>query len=140
MQKKEQVFSKKATEELNVYGRALKDILNLTVDAIENNDREKAILVEPMEDLMDTMNKELKKRHVKRLKKGKCTVELGVSLSDITDTFERISDHCSNVAVCIIQGDDDGFEAHGYRKEQKLDEEAWFAKKYEELEAEYALP
>ncbi len=140
MHKKEQEFSKKATEELNVYGRALKDILNLTVEALENNDREKAILVEPMEDLIDTMNKELKKRHVKRLKKGKCTVELGISLSDITDTFERISDHCSNVAVCIVQGDDDEFEAHGYRKEQKADEEAWFAKKYEELEAEYALP
>ncbi len=140
MHKKEQEFSKKATEELNVYGRALKDILNLTVDALENNDREKAILVEPMEDLIDTMNKELKKRHVKRLKKGKCTVELGISLSDITDTFERISDHCSNVAVCIVQGDDDEFEAHDYRKQQKADEEAWFAKKYEELEAEYALP
>ena len=140
MHKKEQEFSKKATEELNVYGRALKDILNITVDALENNDREKAILVEPMEDLIDTMNKELKKRHVKRLKKGKCTVELGISLSDITDTFERISDHCSNVAVCIVQGDDDEFEAHDYRKQQKADEEAWFAKKYEELEAEYALP
>ena len=140
MHKKEQEFSKKATEELNVYGRALKDILNLTVDALENNDREKAILVEPMEDLIDTMNKELKKRHVKRLKKDKCTVELGISLSDITDTFERISDHCSNVAVCIVQGDDDEFEAHDYRKQQKADEEAWFAKKYEELEAEYALP
>ena len=140
MHKKEQEFSKKATEELNVYGRALKDILNLTVDALENNDREKAILVEPMEDLIDTMNKELKNRHVKRLKKGKCTVELGISLSDITDTFERISDHCSNVAVCIVQGDDDEFEVHDYRKQQKADEEAWFAKKYEELEAEYALP
>lgn len=140
MHKKEQEFSKKATEELNVYGRALKDILNITVEALENNDREKAILVEPMEDLIDTMNKELKKRHVKRLKKGKCTVELGISLSDITDTFERISDHCSNVAVCIVQGDDDEFEAHDYRKQQKADQEAWFAKKYEELEAEYALP
>lgn len=140
MHKKEQEFSKKAMGELNVYGRALKDILELTVAALENGDKEKAILVQPMEDLIDTMNKELKKRHVKRLKKGKCTVELGMSLSDITDTYERISDHCSNVAVCIIQGDDEEFEAHGYRKEQKLDEEAWFAKKYEELEAEYALP
>lgn len=140
MHKKDQEFSKKAMEELNVYGRVLKDILNLTVDALENDDKDKAILVQPMEDLMDSMNRELKKRHVKRLKKGKCTVELGISLSDITDTYERISDHCSNVAVCIIQGDDDEFEAHGYRKEQKLDEKAWFAQKYEELEAEYALP
>jgi len=140
MQKKEQTFSKKATEELQIYGRALKDILNLTVDSLENNDRDKAILVQPMEDLMDNLNKDLKKRHVKRLKKGKCTIELGISLSDITDTYERISDHCSNIAVSIIQGDDDDFEAHGYRKEMKYNDEAWFAKKYEELEAQYLLP
>ncbi len=112
MYMKEQEFSKKAMEELNVYGKALKDILDYTVAALEYDDREKALLVQPMEDLIDTMNKELKKRHVKRLKKGKCTVDLGISLSDITDTYERISDHCSNIAVCIIQGDDDDFEAH----------------------------
>ena len=140
MHKKEQEFSKKAMEELSIYGRALSDIMNLTVEALESNDREKALVVQPLEDLIDTLNKELKKRHVKRLKKGKCTIELGISLSDITDTYERISDHCSNIAVCIIQVDDDEFEAHGYRKEQKLDDEAWFAKKYEELEIRYALP
>lgn len=140
MHKKEQEFSKKAMEELSIYGRALSDIMNLTVEALESNDIEKALVVQPLEDLIDTLNKELKKRHVKRLKKGKCTIELGISLSDITDTYERISDHCSNIAVCIIQVDDDEFEAHGYRKEQKLDDEAWFAKKYEELEIRYALP
>lgn len=140
MHKKEQEFSKKAMEELSIYGKALSDIMNLTVEALESNDRDKALVVQPLEDLIDTLNKELKKRHVKRLKKGKCTIELGISLSDITDTYERISDHCSNIAVCIIQVDDDEFEAHGYRKEQKLDDEAWFAKKYEELEVKYALP
>ena len=76
MYKKEQEFSKKAMEELRVYGLALKDILELTVDAFVNNDREKVAQVQLMEDLMDSMNKEVKKRHVKRLKKGKCTIEL----------------------------------------------------------------
>ncbi|MBE5943690.1 MAG: Na/Pi cotransporter family protein [Lachnospiraceae bacterium] len=140
MYKKEQKFSKKAMAELAVYGNALKDILDLTVSALENNDKDKALMVQPLEDLIDNMNKELKKRHVKRLKKGKCTIELGISLSDITDTYERISDHCSNIAVCIIQVDDDDFEAHGYRKEQKLADDAWFAKKYDEFEAQYMLP
>lgn len=139
MYKKEQEFSKKAMEELRVYGLALKDILELTIDAFINNDREKVAQVQLMEELIDRMNKEVKKRHVKRLKKGKCTIELGISLSDITDTYERISDHCSNIAVSIVQADDEEVEAHNYRKEMK-DNEAWFEQKYGELEAKYVLP
>ena len=139
MYKKEQEFSKKAMEELRVYGLALKDILELTVDAFVNNDREKVAQVQLMEELMDRMNKEVKKRHVKRLKKGKCTIELGISLSDITDTYERISDHCSNIAVSVVQADDEEVEAHNYRKEMK-DNQEWFEKKYGELEAKYVLP
>ena len=76
--------------QLAVYSKALKDILTMTVNAFEQNDRYKAALVQPLEELMDDMNKELKKRHVKRLRKGKCTIELGLSLSDISDTYERI--------------------------------------------------
>lgn len=139
MYKKEQEFSKKAMEELRVYGLALKDILELTVAAFVSNDREKVAQVQLMEELMDQMNKEVKKRHVKRLKKGKCTIELGISLSDITDAYERISDHCSNIAVSIVQADDDEVEAHNYRKEMK-DNQEWFEKKYGELEAKYVLP
>lgn len=139
MYKKEQEFSKKAMEELRVYGMALKDILELTVAAFVSNDREKVAQVQLMEELMDQMNKEVKKRHVKRLKKGKCTIELGISLSDITDAYERISDHCSNIAVSIVQADDDEVEAHNYRKEMK-DNQEWFEKKYGELEAKYVLP
>lgn len=139
MYKKEQKFSKKAMEELGVYGMALKDILELTVEVFINNDREKIEQVQLMEELMDRMNKEVKKRHIKRLKKGKCTIELGISLSDITDAYERISDHCSNIAAGIVQADDDGVEAHNYRKEMK-DNREWFEKKYGELEAKYVLP
>ena len=58
------------------------------------------------------MNDEVKKKHVKRLRKGKCTIELGFVLSDITTNFERIADHCSNIAVCIIQTNEDGFDTH----------------------------
>ena len=76
MHKKELIFSKKAMDELAVYSKALKDILTMTVNAFEQNDRYKAALVQPLEELMDDMNKELKKRHVKRLRKGKCTIEL----------------------------------------------------------------
>lgn len=139
MHEKEQSFSKKAMEELAVYGRALSDILDMTVSALENNDREMAAMVQPLEDLIDDLNQELKRRHVKRLRKGKCTIELGLSLSDITDTYERISDHCSNIAVCIIQVEEDEMDAHGYRKEVKTDA-LWFENQYIAFEQKYMLP
>ena len=140
MHKKELIFSKKAMDELAVYSKALKDILTMTVDAFEQNDRYKAALVQPLEELMDDMNKELKKRHVKRLRKGKCTIELGLSLSDISDTYERISDHCSNIATCVIQVEDDELDAHEYRKEVKEQDAKWYDEQYRAYEQKYALP
>lgn len=140
MHKKELIFSKKAMDELAVYSKALKDILTMTVDAFEQNDRYKAALVQPLEELMDDMNKELKKRHVKRLRKGKCTIELGLSLSDISDTYERISDHCSNIATCVIQVEDDELDAHEHRKEVKEQDAKWYDKQYRAYEQKYALP
>lgn len=140
MHKKELIFSKKAMDELAVYSKALKDILTMTVDASEQNDRYKAALVQPLEELMDDMNKELKKRHVKRLRKGKCTIELGLSLSDISDTYERISDHCSNIATCVIQVEDDELDAHEHRKEVKEQDAKWYDEQYRAYEQKYALP
>lgn len=140
MHKKELIFSKKAMDELAVYSKALKDILTMTVDAFEQNDRYKAALVQPLEELMDDMNKELKKRHVKRLRKGKCTIELGLSLSDISDTYERISDHCSNIATCVIQVEDDELDAHEHRKEVKEQDAKWYDEQYRAYEQKYVLP
>ena len=140
MHKKELIFSKKAMDELAVYSKALKDILTMTVNAFEQNDRYKAALVQPLEELMDDMNKELKKRHVKRLRKGKCTIELGLSLSDISDTYERISDHCSNIATCVIQVEDDELDAHEHRKEVKEQDAKWYDEQYRAYEQKYALP
>ena len=140
MSKKELEFSKKAMEELNVYSNALSAILDMTLSALKKNDREQAAMVQPMEELMDDLNKEIKKRHVKRLRKGKCTIELGLCLSDISDTYERISDHCSNIAVSMIQVDEDELEGHGYRKEVKENDKAWYNAKYNEFEKMYILP
>ena len=89
---------------------------------------------------MDDMNKELKKRHVKRLRKGKCTIELGLSLSDISDTYERISDHCSNIATCVIQVEDDELDAQEHRKEVKEQDAKWYDEQYRAYEQKYALP
>ena len=140
MKEKDMKFSKKATEELDIYTEALQEILSITVTAFEDGDREKAQLIQPLEELMDDMNKELKKRHVKRLRKGKCTIELGLSLSDITDTYERISDHCSNVAGNLIQIDEDEMGAHSYRQEVKEQDSLWYEKQYTKFAEKYTLP
>ena len=125
MQNKKQEFSEKATEELEIFSRAVRDILTLAVDSFEKNDLSKARLVEPLEEVIDQMNIEIKKRHVKRLRKGKCTIEMGFVLSDITTNFERVADHCSNIAVCLLQVREDSFDTHGYldtlREENNMD-------------------
>ena len=127
-------------EELSIYSNALKDILSLTLSALESNDRDKAELVQPLESVIDDMNKELKRRHGKRLRKGKCTIELGLNLSEITDTFERISDHCSNIAVCLIQVEEDDMETHGYRRELKSNDAQWYLSRKQEFATKYLLP
>ena len=140
MHKKELIFSKKAMDELAVYSKALKDILTMTVDAFEQIDRYKAERVQALEELMEDMNIELKNRNVKRLRIGKCTIELGLSLSDISDTYERISDHCSNIATCVIQVEDDELDAHEHRKEVKEQDAKWYDEQYRAYEQKYALP
>lgn len=125
MHEKEVSFSKKATEELRVYTNAIRDILDTTIDAFANEDKSLAILVEPLEEVVDELNIEVKRRHVKRLRKGKCTIELGFILSDITNNYERVSDHCSNIAINVIQGDEEIYDPHEYlwtlRSENNMD-------------------
>ena len=80
----------------------------------------------------------MKKRHVKRLQKGKCTIEMGFVLSDVVTSYERISDHCSNIAVCLLQVDKDGYDTHGYLNDVKHNE--FFNNQYEEYKEKYMLP
>lgn len=140
MQKKELEFSKKAKEELAVFSGAVRDIMNLAVETFVSADSETAIHVEPLEEVIDTLNGEVKKRHIKRLRKGKCTIELGFILSDITTSFERISDHCSNVAVSVLQIKDDSFETHEYLNALKTEENKQFNLEYEITKTKYQLP
>mgnify|MGYP004552659381 FL=1 len=114
MQKKDQNFSNKATEELQIFSKAVSDIVEMSVSIFENEDVEEAKHVEPFEEAIDVIQKEMKKRHTKRLRKGKCTVELGFVLSDITNNYERIADHCSNIAISVMQLKEDETHAHEY--------------------------
>ena len=110
MHEKKLEFSKKAMEELKVFSDALRDIVDETMEAFTMNDLDKARQIEPFEQVIDSLNIELKQRHIHRLRKGKCTIELGLILEDMITNFERISDHCSNIAVCMIRVNEDGFD------------------------------
>ncbi len=140
MFEKELSFSKKAVEELAVYTDALKEIIDISVDVFEKEDTEKAALVEPLEEVIDYLKAELKQRHVKRLQKGKCTIEMGFVLSDITTSYERISDHCSNIAVCLMQVKEDGYDTHEYLDDIKHINNEAFKEKYKEYKKKYLLP
>lgn len=137
---KKLVFSEKAIVELNIITKAIKDILNLTVESFKTHNDYLAYKVEPLEQVIDGLKLELKNRHIKRLQDGKCTIELGFVLTDILTNYERISDHCSNIAVCQIQIDKNTLDTHSYLDEIKTSGEPKFLKYYDEYKAEYVLP
>lgn len=139
MKKRDLQFSKKAQEEMRVYRSALEEILDTSTSAFVNLDQKKALAVEPIEEVVDKLNKEVKKRHIKRLRKGKCTIDLGLVLSDIATNFERVADHCSNIAVCLIQVQDTELEAHSYVNQLKDGEHFTFEKQVELLTQKYSL-
>lgn len=140
MADKKLVFSDKATEEIEVFSKAVSEILELSVSAFETENLERAQLVEPLEEVIDQLNNEIKKRHVKRLRKGKCTIELGFVLTDITTNYERVADHCSNIAVCLLQVSEDSFETHGYLDNLKDEENIAFKGKVLAYREKYLLP
>ena len=133
-------FSEKAQTEIQVLTKAIKDILNLTVDAFERNDSTLATQVEPLEQVIDDMKLELKDRHIRRLQEGRCTIELGFVLSDLLTNYERVSDHCSNIAVTVIQIKDSAMDAHGYLNTVKTTGGPEFTQAYHKFKMAYQLP
>lgn len=131
-------FSSDGAAELAVYGKAVKDIVSLTFSVFNNEDVKKANEVEPLEQVIDSLNSSLKNHHIERLQSGKCTIELGFILSDVMTDFERISDHCSNIAVCVSQIHSGSFDTHEYLHALKKEEE--FEAEYKELKKQYQLP
>jgi len=140
MNRKEQKFSDRATEELKVFSQAVRDIVSISVDVFASEDEEAAKSIEPFEEAIDTLQKEMKKRHMKRLRKGKCTAEMGFVLSDITNNFERIADHCSNLAIHIMQLNEDDTHAHEYVDHIEKGEGTEFDRALQEHLRRYELP
>ena len=133
-------FSEKAQTELRVITQAIVDILNLTVEAFETENSALAERVEPLEQVVDSLKTELKSRHIRRLQDGRCTIELGFVLTDLLTNYERVSDHCSNVAVTVIQIKDSALEAHGYLNQVKSEGGGTYTQAYNEYMSQYQLP
>ncbi|MEF2798247.1 MAG: Na/Pi cotransporter family protein [Ruminococcus sp.] len=132
-------FSVQAVKELKVICEAVKEILDLAVKAFTEQDLYSAYLVEPLEEVVDQLRTKLKSRHVKRLQRGMCTIELGFIFTDLLTNLERVSDHCSNIAVCLVQVNDDNFETHEYLRTVKTSGEA-FDSEVEKYQQIFALP
>ena len=143
MEEKKIEFSKQAKGELAVLERAVLDIADRTVAAYGIFNLEQAIKVEPQEQVVDALVREVKSRHVRRLRDGLCTVEYGFVLEDLLTACERIADHCSNIAVEMLQVSEGKLEAHEYLnalKAGELHESAAFSERFARYKAQYAFP
>lgn len=139
IQNKNLSFSAPAQKELSVMINAVSDILDMTLEAFRNGDLKKAYDVEPLEQVVDNLQILLKKRHVSRLRKNECTIEMGFVLSDLLTNLERVSDHCSNIAVCMIEIAHESFDTHGYIQELKLNHDKEFDENVQKLSKKYML-
>ena len=140
LEKKKLVFSDKASEELSVFEEAVKDIINTSLKVFKEEDLLLARKVEPLEEVIDFLHGEVKKRHIKRLRKGKCTIEMGFILSDITTSYERVAHHCSNIAVSLLEITEDEFDTHEYLDVLKEGGNPEFGDEVRILREKYVLP
>ena len=138
MREKRISFTGEAHAELEVLMRAIREIVATAVSAYVDENASKAKLVEPLEAVVDDMIRELKLRHVARLREGRCSVEHGFVFSDILNNLERVADHCSNLAVCVIELKQDEYNAHEYLSRATGMSE--FADMYREAGKRFELP
>lgn len=136
---KEITFSQKAKDDLKVITQAVSETLDLAVNALVNDSLEDAKRVEPLEQVIDVLKRVIKNGHISRLRQGDCTMELGFILSDLLTNYERVSDHCSNIAVCFIEISNDSFETHEYLNNIKEDDENEFKELYEAYLKKYSI-
>lgn len=133
-------FSPAAEEEVGIMIKAVTEILEMSINSFTAFDVSLAKEVEPLEDVIDGLRTELKNRHVKRLRDGVCTIELGFILQDLLTNFERVSDHCSNIAVCLIQIKENSMDTHEYMNELKRLDKSEFMDEFNQYKTKYSLP
>ena len=133
------VFSPQAQHELSVLQQAIRDILHLSVDTFIDSDVEGARRVEPLEEIVDTLCDEMKSHHIDRLQQGTCTLNQGFVFNDLLTNFERVADHCSNIALAVIELQSDSFDTHEYVRSLKQMKDESFAKYFDEYKRKYTL-
>ncbi len=132
-------FSESAEKEIGIMIKAVTEILDMSIRSFVKSDVALAKDVEPLEDVIDGLRTELKNRHVDRLREGLCTIELGFILQDLLTNFERVSDHCSNIAVCLIQIKENSMDTHEYMTELKKLDKSEFMDEFNRYKSKYAL-
>ncbi len=137
LKEKELTFSKEAKLEINNLMEALEQIIDLTFKSYLKNSYESACKVEPLEEVIDLLCDELKEKHVNRLRNGLCTIEVGFIFNDLIADVERISDHCSNIAVCVLRVNKSTFDTHLFLQEVKSNQKGQFMEDYNEYKAKY---
>ena len=133
-------FTDQGQKELDLLGAAVRDIMNITEAAFASGDTEIAVKVEPLEEVIDDLVMEIKERHIERLKQGNCSMEAGMLLEDILTNYERVSDHCSNIAASMIEIRADELDMHQYVDVEVKGSDPFFRKEYRRLKNVYILP
>ncbi len=139
MHDKHIVFSQEATRELDVICAAVGEVTSIAVSAFLQNDLNQASRVEPLEQLIDNLCDEMKLHHISRVQKGICTLSQGFVFSDLLTNFERVADHCSNIAVALIELESDSFDTHEYLSSVKELHSGNFDEVYEEFSRKFRL-
>ena len=132
-------FSQAAQKELAVLEHAVQDLLNRAIEAFEGLQAGQASRAEPLEEVVDELVRELKNRHIARLQTGACTIELGFVLQDILTNYERVADHCSNIAVAVLELTHGSFETHAYLNRVRDERDSAFTAQYEKDHRHYGL-
>lgn len=132
-------FSEEAKKDLEVISAATREVLLLAVHALLENNLDIAKKVEPLEQVIDKLKRKIKNNHIKRLQEGNCTIEYGFVLSDLLTNYERVADHCSNIAVCLLEIAVGALDTHEYLSHVKKDGENEFFEQYDYYKAKYTL-
>lgn len=140
MYEKKLSFSEGAIRELSIMTDAVRETMRLALDAFINDNIGSAMQVEPLEQVVDKLQKQIRARHIDRLSRGLCSIEQGFVLSDILTALERVSDHCSNIAGCVIEIKQNSMDMHSYLGEMKSGENEYFNDKYKLFSAIFTLP
>ena len=140
LHEKNLTFSAQARNELQVLIAAVSRIVDTAYQIFDKQDLNLTEDVEPLEEIVDELSKELKRRHINRLRSGECTIEMGFILTDLLTSLERIADHCSNISVCITQVRENLYDTHSHLESMKNEPDDAYYNRLEELQKEYVLP